>query len=274
MALWDGLAKSALGIALPGVGGLLGDAITNITGFGGSDSTTGGAIAGMDATMGKMAEWNKLGATNAAGQTGYDAALGAQRALDSHRNSVTTLNDANAMRQSGDNAMSAVGTTHNIARMNADNANRAIRNSTNNMIAQSGGSPAAIVAAAGKMSEATGQNNLNFLGQAGQQSAQANAARAAAYGQAQNALQTDLAGRFEQRVKPYLNDYTNLPGMYGAVSQNTMQDTMVSRPLAGAGAAMGNIGRNVLENMFRDGTLDFLSPDSANPGTTTNKLPS
>ncbi len=247
---WEDLLKTGAGIALPGVGGLISDAFTSISGFGGASSGTGGVLNAYDALSKKMPEYTKQSMYNAAGQTGADVERGFKSALDSLQNSAGAVNTASDLNQTADRMLSNVGTQTNIARVQENNANRATRNNVLNMLAQSGSNPAAMVAASGKMGEAQGANALNFLGQAGQMAQGANAAAGNLRAQGQNILDQNLNSRNQIYVDPYKAQVNPIAGgLFGTVGPSAQQDTIIRQPLGGLASMMGDVGASLVKNV-------------------------
>lgn len=247
---WDDLLKTGLGVALPGVGGLISDAFTNISGYGGAKSGVDGLFNAYDVLAKNMPQYTQQSMYNAAGQTGANVEQGFKRALDSLQNSAGAINTANDLNQSADRMLSQVGTTTNLARQQENNANRALRTNVYNTLAQSGANPAAMIAASGKLGEAQGNNALNFLGQAGQMAQSANAGAAQLRSQGQSLLDQNLGLRNQIYVDPYKAQVNPMAGgLFGSTAQVAQGDTIIRQPLGGLASAFGDIGASLLKGV-------------------------
>lgn len=169
---------------------------------------------------------------NAMGQTGQSAALGAQNALDKWTNSAQGVSTANRLTSDADALRSVANTQGTLALgQNQQQAGQLV-NDTVRSLTNSGASPAAVAAAAGKIAGAMGQNNQNLLAQSAGALSQNLGAAANLTSQAQQGLLQDKAMEYK-KVEPFLNQRESATQMLGMMA-NAAGDAL--RPALGAGA--------------------------------------
>lgn len=244
------LLEAGLGVALPGIGGLIANYGMDM--IGGLQGSFNDAANGINNQVDKL---QKAQMFNAAGQTGEQTRGGFLTAMNGLQNSAEAVQAANAQnRMAGRLLSQGQQTMNDISR----NTQRSVAQNTRQMgaMARDRGMGAGSLAAVANQIQ---DNSNAALGQQGQQQAQVGmqAATQAAdmLKQAPAILNQDLANRNDIYVKPY---YAQSSGIGSAainampnIFQTMAEDRAATQPMAGFSAALGNMGTQ-FGNMFFD----------------------
>lgn len=268
---WKSLGTVGLSAAFPLVGGVLSSLTSGLDLFGTGTSDSSSDPTGDDPwkKMGDVGYYNAHGSLGAA-----NVHADHTRALDEHRNSAMAVNAASDINRAADNMQSSVGTQTNLARQGADRANSALRRNTFDVLKGGNANPAAMVAAAGKIGEASGANNMNLLATAGNLNQSAQAQSGALRGQAANTLLQDSDLRYKQYVTPMEMQVNNAAyGLYGGLADTNAHskqfDAIQDQPLGGFAAALGAAGAQTLS----DGAMAGLFTDVTRKDSATDVTP-
>lgn len=234
--------KLGLGVALPGIGGVIGSLLPSVMGEGGS------TLAGTGADLRNQAE--QLAITNLynqAGRTGAEARSSFDTALAGLTNSAEARKAYNAQNQLAGQLLAGQQAAMNATNRNAQNVagaqTRQLTDIARNQNLGGGG----IAALARTIGQNTGDTLLSANAQNAQAAQSATTGAANMMGQAAQGLAQDLATRNDIFVKPFYSQSSGignqalslLPG-YKQVQE---QQKIISQPLYGLGTALGGIGR-------------------------------
>lgn len=250
------LANLALGVALPGIGGIIGSALPSILGEGGSSANRAGQD--LSAAMDKFSTGNLY---NAAGRTGEATRTSFDTALAGLTNSAEARKAYNAQNQMAAQLLAGQQAAMNATNRNAQNVagaqTRQLTDIAKNQNLGGGGLAA--------LARSIGQNTDTTLLSANQQNAQsANQAASQAagiMGGAAQGLSQDLATRNDIFVKPFYAQNSGIGsqalGMLPQYQQQQQEQKILSSPLAGFGAALGALGTGITGREFgRTGAID------------------
>lgn len=250
MAALD-LLELGLGVALPGVGGVIGSLAKNWFGEGGSTTQrTGSDIYEQAQKFAPLNLYNAAGRTGEAARTSFDTALSGLTNSAEARKAYNMQNQMAGQLLSGQQA--AMNATNRNAQNVAGAQTRQLADIARNQSMGAGG-----VAA---LARNIGQGTDNTLLAANQQNAasanQAAAQAAGIMGQASQGLAQDLATRNDIFVRPFYSQSSGLgsqalsalPGMTAMANEQKI----VEQPLAGFGASLGAVGQGILGKAFAD----------------------
>lgn len=246
------LLELGLGVALPGIGGLLGTLGKNMFGEGG---TTASQMATQDlaAAAQKLAPLNLY---NAAGRTGEAARTSFDTALASLTNSAEARKAYAAQNQLAGQLLAG-----QQAAMNATNRNaQAVAGAQTRQLSDIARNQGLGAGAVAQLARNIGQGADNTLTAANLQNAQsANQAIGQAgqmMGSAAEGLAKDLATRNDIFVRPF---YAQSSGMgnqalaaFPGMKQVQEQQKIMENPLFGFGVAMGGLGKDLTTKAFAD----------------------
>lgn len=195
--------------------------------------------------------------TNAAGQIGRGAGIGAKLALD--RN-YDTANSLFANRQAQDQAnqlMSNANMMGLIAQQQSQNQFGNLANQATNMSVMAGGPASSLTAAMNAIGEQGSQSASNLLGTQGSQIANAIAQSSGILSNANQQFMANRGQQFDMFGKPYMNtwDKDNSgaavlgQGLNAGLEANAQQ--AANNPLAGFGLGLGEIGGRTLSKGMR-----------------------
>ena len=250
MAALD-LLDVGLGIALPGIGGIIGSLAKNMYGEGGSTTQrTGQEI------FDQAQKFAPLNLYSAAGRTGAETRSAFDTALSGLTNSAEARKAYNAQNALAGQLLGGQQAAMNATNRNAQNVagaqTRQLTDIARNQNIGGGGIAA--------LAKTIGQNTDNTLLGANQQNAtaanQAVTQASQIMGGAAQGLAQDLASRNDIFVKPFYAQNSGmgesalraLPGM----TQMANQQAIIEQPLAGFGASLGAVGQGVLGKAFAD----------------------
>jgi hypothetical protein len=236
----------ALGVALPGIGGVIGGLLPSVMGEGGSKLT---AAAGSD--LFKQAEkmsvanlYNPAGRTGAAARQSFDTALSGLTNSAEARKAYSAQNALAGQMLAGQQA--AMNATNRNAQNVAGAQTRQLTDIARNQSIGGGGLAA--------LARTIGQNTDNTLLSANAQNAQAaQAATAGAaniMGQAAQGLSQDLATRNDIFVKPFYSQSSGMGNQAMSQLQQQQQQAIMQQPLYGLGTALGGVGRGLAVSAF------------------------
>jgi len=210
--------------------------------------------------------------SNAMGQTGAAARLGAKTALDGWGNTSGAVQTANTMNRDAGSLRDLGNTQGNLAVSQSQIQGNKLIDGTLNSLRATGGSAKSIAAGAARVAGALGSNSNQLLTNAATTSQQSLTQAANIAGQAQNTLAEDKKLEFE-KVTPYLNQMGDVTGAlrgitdagnsaYGgtlnAINANAANGLAAQKQatsmFAGTGAFLGRSGEdaknmNILQNM-------------------------
>lgn len=209
--------------------------------------------------------------SNAMGQTGAAARLGAKTALDNWGNTAGAQQTANAMQRDAGALRDLGNTQGNLALGQSQMQGNKLIDQSLNALRATGGSAKSIAAGAAKVAGALGDNNQQLLQQAAQTSAQGLGQAANIQGQAQNTLLQDKEMQYK-KVTPYLNQMGDVTGALRGITdagqgafgstlnainanaaQNQAANQQATSKFAGLGAFLGNSGKMVRnKNIYQD----------------------
>jgi len=263
---WGSIGKIGLASSFPLVGGLLSSAFDSLTGGGGGGG--GGPLSPKE--MQALIN-DGFGMFNEAGYRGKDVQNTFARALSQHRNSANALNTFSDSNQAADNLLSTAGTQTNLARQSSENANKQLLRGTTDTLRMAGASPAALIAATGKINDAMSGNNLNLLDKAGQINSNALAQSAALRQQGMGTLLQDSDLRYKQYVDPYKaqvdSGAVGLLGGANSTAASMAENSLYKQPLGGFAQALGNVGGEMMKDATKDGLFTSILRKNSSTST-------
>ena len=146
---------------------------------------------------------NLASMTNSLGLTGQAAALDAQRAMDKNGPTADAISNSNAMISQANAGLGGAQSQANLARITNAQQAGGLMNTARSIGA---GNPAAASALMAKVGDQMGQNNLQSMQASNDAIQKANAASAAAYGQAASLLDDSRKTNFNTNVAPHLTN--------------------------------------------------------------------
>jgi len=236
------LLKLGLGVALPGIGGIIGSLGSSVMGEGGSSiSKSTDQLLPQVKKFAVENLYNQAGRTGEAARTSFDTALSGLTNSAEARKSYNMQNQIAAQLLAGQQA--AMNATNRNAQNVAGAQTRQITDIARNQSIGAGG-----VAA---LARNIGQGADNTLLSANQQNAasanQAAAQAANIMGGASQGLAQDLATRNDIFVRPFYAQSSGIGTeglrMLPGYNQQQNQQAIISNPLYGFGTALGGIGR-------------------------------
>lgn len=238
------LLATGLGIALPGVGGLIGNLGMQLFNSG-SSSTSSQMSGNTNMITDKLANITRQQGYNAAGKVGNEVEPSYAAAKASLTNTAEARNAYNNQNNLAGRMLSSLQNSADATTNSAETmAGNQIRNLAR-VARDGGGSAGAISAISQSIGEQLGQN-IGQVGAnlAGQATSVADAA-SKAYGSASDTLMKDLEQQYQQNVKPYemqVNGSQNVLGTAQQTTQQSSQDAAMYQPLAGLSNALGALG--------------------------------
>ncbi len=227
-----GLA-SAGNMVMPGLGSVLGVGL--------------GALGGYLDNLGTE-EWNKeyvkrqkdwykdmmnMSRTNAMGQTGEEAQLGAQRALASLMPSAEATQAGLRANQAAGRLLSTPQATMDLGSMTAKRTAGAQKASTMNLAREAGLGGSGIAELTRSLADSTANTLGQMTNQVGSQAQGAIAQAGELYTKAPQILNQDMQTRFNTYVSPYLVQHTPFKAEVDQIKEN---------PYSGLASALGNVG--------------------------------
>lgn len=269
---WGGIGELA-GASLLGFGGnMLGTAL------GGSISSALGLTK--DDTIDPTVDARNLLAlkneslvnTNAMGQRGRQASIGAKIAQDSFRPDTGAVFDKAQAAGLADNMLSSARQQNLSARQVQAQQAGNMQQQMMDAASQSGGSPAAMMAIARQGGEAASQGAASLLGQMGANTQQALSSAAGTRSNASQVFNNALSQQYQRDVVPYMNDYKDMSGLamtgyQGGVTGRTQQNQ--SNATTKEGLSIDPLG---LLNSAMGQSLGYRSTMQNLGGGMTNKL--
>lgn len=248
------LLELGLGVALPGIGGIIGTLGKNILGEGGSTSqTVGNDLAAQAAKFAPLNLYNAAGRTGEAARSSFDTALSGLTNSAEARKSYNMQNALAGQLLAGQQA--AMNATNRNAQNVAGAQTRSLAD-----IARSQGMGAGAVAQVARNIGAGADNTLLAANQQNAQSAnQAIGQAGSMIGNASQGLAQDLATRNDIFVRPFYSQSSGMGsqalGLYGGMKQAADQQKIIENPLFGLGGALGGLGKDLTGKAFADAGL-------------------
>lgn len=240
---WGNLLATGLGIALPGIGGLIGNLGMDLFNVGGS-STKNSYSNNLDVMLDRMPEITRASGYNAAGKVGNEvepsyamAKAGLGNTAEGRSSYETQLNLAGRQLSSLDGAIDS-------ANKNAQTLGGSTIRTMTQAARDSGGGLGAIMAIANNIGQQTasniGQTSANIASQSGDAIGKASAITSAG----QEGLMKDLQQQYELNVKPYEMQTTNQNALGNAnqLTEQSMSDSAMYQPFAGFSTALAGQG--------------------------------
>lgn len=218
--------------------------------------------------------------TNAMGQRGRQASIGAKIAQDSFRPDTGAVFDKAQAGGIADLMLSSAQQQNRSARQVQAQQAGNMQQQMMDAASQSGGSPAAMMAIARQGGEAASQGAAGLLGQMGANTQQALSSAAGTRGNASQIFNNALSQQYQRDVVPYMNDYKDMSGLaitgyQGGVMKRTERNRSNSEtkegmsidPLGYLNSAIGqSLGMQSTERNLGGGMQDdvqnssFISP--------------
>lgn len=238
-----------LGVALPGLGGVVGSLWNKLSG-GGITSANQTSEQIYDATK----KLNELSGYNAAGFKGAAVKSDYANALSGLSNSAEARSAANNQNQMAGRMLSSQQQSMDATNRNAQNIagqqTRGVLDQARNSSLGAG----ALSSLASTIGRGVDNTTLAANSQNAQNSAGIANQAAGLYANSSNILNSDLANRYNIFVKPHEYQENNLAqaglNQFGPMAMQTNQDRIAENPLYGLGHALGGLGGGLMGREF------------------------
>ena len=193
--------------------------------------------------------------TNAAGQMGRGAGIGAKLALDRNYDTAGALFANRQAQDQANQLMSNANMMGQIAQQQSQNQFGNLANRATNMSIMAGGPASSLTAAMNAIGEQGSQSASNLLGTQGSQIANAIAQSSGILNNANQQYMASRGQQFDIFGKPYLNNWDKDNSSAAVLGQglNASLDAQqaANNPLAGFALGGGEIGGRVLSKGLR-----------------------
>jgi len=237
------LLATGLGIALPGIGGLIGNLGMDLFNVGGS-STKNSYSNNLDTMLGKMPEITRASGYNAAGKVGNEVESSYAMAKAGLGNSAEGRSAYETQQNLAGRQLSSLDGAIDSANKNAQALGGSTIRSMTQAARDSGGGLGAISAIANNIGQQTANNIGQTAANVASQSGDAIAKSSAITGAGQEGLMRDLQQQYELNVKPYEMQTTNQNALGNAnqLTEQSMSDSAIYQPFAGFSQALASQG--------------------------------